>query len=245
MIIDAHSHLGKCRIYGNEVTEENLINTMDKNEVRSAIVQPFPGVSDATAVHNQIAELTQKHPGRIFGMVSLNPYININTYRAETLRCIRELGFVAIKLHPAAHAVSPLSDTAMMVFELANELDIPIMVHTGAGTPFALPALCIPAARQYPNLRIILAHAGFAIYTPEAYVVAKECENVFLETSWCLGEDIAWLVNSIGAERVMIGSDLPSNLPVEITKYRTLDLENDQLKQCLYYTAKYVFKLKI
>ena len=65
------------------------------------------------------------------------------------------------------------------------------MVHTGPGIPFALPALCIPAARKYPDLKIVLAHAGFAVFTAEAQVAATVCDNLYLETSWCIGEDLS------------------------------------------------------
>ena len=79
------------------------------------------------------------------------------------------------------------------------------MVHTGPGIPFALPALCIPAARKYPHLKIILAHAGFAVFSAEAQVAASVCDNLYLETSWCIGEDIRWMIDTIGADRVMLG----------------------------------------
>ena len=51
-------------------------------------------------------------------------------------------------------------------------------------------ALRIPAARKYPSLKIILAHAGFAVFTAETQVAATVCDNLYLETSWCIGEDI-------------------------------------------------------
>lgn len=245
MIVNAHTHLGSCNIYGGNVTEKELIDSMDENNVRAAIVQPFPGAPDPVSVHNRIYNMAKAYPGRIFGMVNLNPHMDRDSYRKEAFRCIRELGFTAIKLHPEGHAVSLLSDTADMVFKLADELNVPVMVHTGHGTPFALPSLSITAARKYPNLRIILAHAGFGIYTPEAYVAATVCKNIYLETSWCIGEDIAWLIKELGADRIMMGADLNSNLPVEIAKYKALGLAEDFLDKCLYGTAKDVFKLAV
>jgi len=245
MIIDAHTHLGECKVFGDKVSEKELIDTMDKNEVKTSIVQPFPGDPDPVSTHNRIASLSKKYPGRIFGMVSLNPHMDKDEYFKEVERCIKELGFVGIKLHPTGHAVSPFSEDAKMVFKIADELKIPVMVHTGPGLPFALPALYIPVAHQFPGLSIILAHAGFAIFTSEAYVAAKECKNIFLETSWCIVNDIKWLINSIGSERLMFGSDLPRNVPVEIIKYKVLGLSKRQIDDCLWQTAKRIFKLKI
>ena len=144
-------------------------------------------------------------------------------------RCVKDLGFVGVKLHTIGHAVNPLSEDGDLVFATAYELGILAMVHTGPGVPFALPSLCIPAAQKYPGLNIILAHAGFAVFSAEAQVAASVCGNLYLETSWCIGEDIRWMIDTIGPERVMMGFDLPSNVPVEIAKYRALDLDSEKL----------------
>jgi predicted TIM-barrel fold metal-dependent hydrolase len=242
MIIDAHSHLGYSPIFSAGVTEEVLLGTMEAYEIDVSIVMPAAG-SEPIATHDAIADLCSRRPGKLFGMVSMTPLIGREMYEREARRCIRELGFKAIKLHPQAHAVSPAFEVTDVVFEMALELGVPVMVHTGAGAPFALPSLLIRRARQYPELKIILAHAGFAIYTEEAIVAAEICDNIYLEPTWCIAGDIRRMVKSLGPERVMFGGDLPSNVPVELTKYRTLDLTDVERDWCLWRTARDVFDL--
>jgi predicted TIM-barrel fold metal-dependent hydrolase len=140
--------------------------------------------------------------------------------------------------------VNPLTEDGQLVFETALGLGIPAMVHTGAGIPFSLPALCIPAAKKYPDLKIILAHAGGGIVSAEAQVAASLYSNLYLETSWCLGEDIRWMISTIGADHVMMGADLPSNVPVEFAKYRALDLSQEDYDQVMGKTAVEIFNLK-
>lgn len=243
-IIDTHAHLGPCRVFGLNVTEEDLLRTMDKNNVEAAIVQPFPGAPDAKAIHDDITTLAKRYPQRIFGLASLNPHMDKKEYVAEMRRCIEELGFVGIKLHTIGHALFPLSEDGETVFKTAEDLGVPVMVHTGPGTPLALPALTIPKAKEHLNLSIILAHAGFAIYTAEAYVAAKECFNIYLETSWCISDDIKWLVNTLGADRIMFGSDSLTNVPVELAKFKAIGLKEEDLAKCLSGTAEAVFNLK-
>ena len=125
----------------------------------------------------------------------------------------------------------------------AIPVGVAAMVHTGPGVPFALPSLCIPAAQRYPGLKIILAHAGFGVFSAEAQVAASICGNLYLETSWCIGEDIRWMISTIGPDRVMMGADLASNVPVEIAKYRALDLEREVYDKVMGGTAIDVFKL--
>jgi hypothetical protein len=222
-----------------------MMRRMNENGVDATIVQPYPGAKEPRKTHDQIAELCAKHPGRFFGLASLSPHGDRDAYRSEVERCVKDLGFVGLKLHTIGHGVNPLSEDGDLVFATAHDLGIPAMVHTGPGVPFALPSLCIPAAQKYPGLNIILAHAGFAVFSAEAQVAASVCGNLYLETSWCIGEDIRWMINTIGPERVMMGADLPSNVPVEIAKYRALDLDSKTYDQVMGVTAMSVFKLAL
>lgn len=244
MIIDSHSHLGYSEIFSAGVTEDVLLDTMVANGIDASVVMPAAG-SDPIPTHNAIADLCARNPQTIFGMASMTPLIGRQMYEREARRCVRELGFKAIKLHPQAHAVSPVLPVSDVVFETASTLGIPVMVHTGSGAPFALPSLLIRRARQFPDLKIILAHAGFAIYSEEALIAAEICDNIYLEPTWCIAGDIRRMIKILGAHRVMFGGDLPTNVPVELTKYRTLDLTDDERTWCLSRTAVEVFDLPL
>ncbi len=243
MLIDAHAHLGDCSVFDLEITEEQLLAALDKHHVDAAIVQPFPGAGNASAVHDRIAELARNHPGRIFGLASISPHLPREQYTAEIERCVRDLGFIGVKLHTFGHAVNPGSKDAQTVYEVALGLDVPVMAHTGTGVPFALPSLFIPVARSHPQLRLVLAHAGFGIYTPEAAVVARECPNVYLETSWCAPQAIRLLIRTLKPGRVMFGSDLPINLGVELAKVEAVAPEPAQREAFLASAAAVVFRL--
>lgn len=244
MIIDAHMHLGDCRVFDLNVTEDELLRSMDENHVDVSVVQPFPGASDVGTVHKRIWSLAKGHRGRIYGMASVNPHAPKQQYVDEVTRCVESYGFVAVKLHTIGHAVSPLGSDATTVFETAAKLGVAVMVHTGMGLPFAAPALVLPRAKEFRAVPIVLGHAGFVISTGDAYVAAKECSNVYLEPSWCMKDAIGWLARDLGADRVMMGSDLPSNTHVELHKIRALDLGKEKEEQVLGGTAARVFRLK-
>ena len=242
-VIDTHAHLGECCVFGLYSTVEEMLRRQDECGVDATIVQPYPGAKDYVKRHDEIAEMCAKYPGRFFGLASLSPHRDHENYQREVERCVKDLKFVGVKLHTIGHGVNPLTEDGDLVFATAYRLGIPAMVHTGAGIPFALPALCIPAAQKYPGLNIVLAHAGMGIVSAEAQVAASICKNLYLETSWCLGEDIRWMINTIGPDRVMMGADLPSNVPVEFAKYRALDLEPEVYDKVMGATAVSVFNL--
>jgi len=249
-IIDSHCHLGSCSVFGFDINEESLISKLDENNICSAIVQPFPGaIPDAKSVHDRIYNLSQKYPKKIFGLASINPNLPKKEVKYELERCVKELGFVGIKCHTLGHGVNPLGPSGDLIFNTASRLKVPVNIHTGQGIVFGAPSLCIPKARQYPELKIVLAHSGMMMLLPEAFVAATECENIYLETSWTAAEDIKWLIESLGQHRVMFGSDAytneMTNQKVEIFKYNNIGLDDDKKNDVFFDTANKIFNLKL
>ena len=229
---------------GVAIDEDELLATLAAHGIAAALVMPHPHQgAEVTAVHDRIARLAARRPGIVFGMASLSPRLEEAVYRREITRCIRELGFRAIKLDPAVHALPSNHPRCEIVYALARELRVPVLIHTGMGVPNALPALVIPPALRYPDVTIVLAHAGFAVFTPEALVAAEVCPNIVLEPSWCASYQVAEMVRALGAARVQYGSDHPSNVASELAKLRALGLTADELALVLGGTASRVFGL--
>jgi predicted TIM-barrel fold metal-dependent hydrolase len=243
MIIDSHQHLGRSMFSGVATTAEELSRAMDAHGVDVALVMPQPTREDIRGVHDAIAKAVAENPGRLVGMASIDPWWAEADYRAEARRCIRDLGFVALKLHPLGHNLASNHPEADKVFRAAAELSVPVIVHTGLGSPWALPALCIPPARLYPEVRVVLAHAGWGLYSAEAMVAAEVCDNLYLEPSWCPGYMARQMIDKFGPGRVLWGSDHLTNLPVELTKYRALGLGDETLAGVLGGTARALFPL--
>jgi len=247
-IIDVHAHLGYDYVFDEESTEENLLYYYDRYGVTGAIVQPFisrPYMEDTAAVHDRIHKFCQDNPGRFWGMASINPHFTQEDYWREAERCIKELGFVGIKITPIAHAVNPESKDGRYVFEVARELEVPVMVHTGNGVPFADPINLAYIAKDFNDVPIIIAHAGGGMHFQQALFVSKENSNVYLEPSWSSILNVKAALREIGPEKIMFSSDHAINVPVELAKYRTLIEDEKQLERVLSGTAVEVFNLSI
>jgi len=246
MIIDAHAHLGKDKIFDEDFSEKELIDSQRKNGIYVTIVQPALAdfIDNIKELHNRIFELCNRYPGRFYGMANPNPHLPDNVYEAELRRCITQLRFIGVKLHPFAHGVNPLGHDGRKVFTLANKLKIPVMVHTGSGIPWSDPSLLHPIAEEYPNLKIIVAHAGMMVFALEATYLAKKHANVFLECSWTSGSLIREWIRHIGKDRVMFGSDHADNAPTELAKYRSIGLTNEEINWVLGKTTSFIFGLE-
>jgi uncharacterized protein len=245
-IIDAHHHLGRGCVYdGWTATEEEIRVAQERNDVSATIVQPWPGaLPSIEAAHDAIAELARARPGAVYGMASVNPHLGRDQAAAELRRCVRDLGFVGAKCHTIGHALNPNGEDAKVIFETAQELGVPVMVHIATfGIPFSSPGQLLPLAQRYPELTIVAAHMGAATLSGDVVWIAERHPNVVLETSWAMGPDIAFAVDTLGADRVMVGTDYPTNVAVELTKVRELGLSDAARDMVLGGTAAKVFGL--
>ncbi len=246
MIIDTHAHLGFDFVFDEDFTEAELVEGQQANAIDVTIVQPGTAhdLGNVQTYHDQIADLCKRYPGRFYGMANPNPHLPGDQYPRELRRCVEELGFIAVKVNPRAHAVNPTGIHGRMVFELAAEFDIPVMVHTGSGIPWSAPSLLGPMAAEHPQVKIILAHAG-GVLAGEAAELMGRHDNVFMECSWTAGFNIGHWVKQFGAERIMFGSDHADNAAVELVKFRGLSLSDDELNMVLGQTAAEVFKIEV
>jgi predicted TIM-barrel fold metal-dependent hydrolase len=134
-----------------------------------------------------------------------------------------------------------MNPRAVLLFEVAKKYKVPLMIHTGPG-PFSDPALVIPRAEEYPDVKIILAHAGFGIYANTALWLAKKYDNIYLETSWSYIYDLQAFLNAV-PDKIVFGTDLIENIPVEYAKIDALHLSDEIREKWLYLNAKKLFNL--
>jgi predicted TIM-barrel fold metal-dependent hydrolase len=246
MIIDAHLHLGTDVVWDATNDEAAILTALDAAGVDAACVLPQngePTVAWARQAHDRIANFAQAHPQRIFGLANVHPYNRLEDYAAEVNRAVRDLGFRAVKVHPHAHGANPLGRRMREVFEIARDLEIAVLVHTGVGMPFANPAMWIPLARDFPAVPVVLAHCGQGVLFGEAVVTAETCPNVYLEVSSTAPGHIARLVTRFGARRVLFASDNEKILALEVAKWRSLGLSDADFEQAAWRTAAAVYRL--
>ena len=246
MIVDVHAHLGYDFVFEEDFTADELCDSQRENGIDLTLVQPgtVHSLADAQRQHDAIAALAAENPGRFRGMANPSPYLPTADYERELRRCIEELHFLGVKLNPFAHAVNPLSRAAGRVFALAAESGIPAMVHTGSGIPWAAPSLLEPIAARHEAMPLIVAHAGSMVLAGEAGLLARRHANVYLECSWLGGFVVKGWAETLGADRLMFGSDHADNAATELTKFRTCGLSAGQLDWALGRTAVEAFKLK-
>jgi len=241
-LFDTHIHIGSARHSGRRHHAADIIGSMNRFGVDQSVAIPFPVVEDYRREHDEIGAALRDYPGRFVGAACLNPFIPEREFRDEVRRCREIHGFRALKFQPQYQALNPLLESSAFLFETAIENNMALIVHTGTGIPFSLPSMYLLAARQYPELTIVLAHCGGGgIFLGEAIVAASLFTNICLELSTLMPHQVLEVLQRVPSDRLMAGSDLPENLDVEMSKILGLAISDHDKRNILSGTGCRVF----
>ncbi len=155
---------------------------------------------------------------------------------------VEERGLGGIKMVARADFYNPASLRVIgPVFEAAAQYDTPILFHSGHPSR-DLPSLQGYAARQYPQVKVIIAHIGLHDYLTETILVCKEAPNVFADMSQAWPYDIKAFVRAVGAERLLYGSDAPFQSPlVERVKVEECRFSDAELELIFHQNAERIW----
>ncbi len=169
------------------------------------------------------AQAVRNHPDRLMWFCGIDPRRPGAADKFE--KWVKEDGAKGYKLYPPM-GYYPTDDFVEPIIRKAIELNVPILSHTQAGLKWAEPIHWNDVCRKFPDLKVVLGHAGvespfFTHYGFEqAMVVASRNANVYLDpTEWYIWgalKDVKELVrrlsimcNTAGSHRVVNGTDNP------------------------------------
>jgi predicted TIM-barrel fold metal-dependent hydrolase len=239
-IFDAHAHLGTARHSGRIMNLDSMLRHMDMHGIDRSLLIPFPVVDNEQAAHDEIAAAVRAYPERFRGAACVNPWSP--RFQIEVDRCAQVLGLKVLKLQPQYHGLNPISRRSEFYFEAVLKHKMTLLVHTGAGAPFALPSLYMAPATRFPELPIVLGHAGGGLYAAEAIVAASLCPNIYVELSSLMPHHVHEVLTYDRSSRLMIGSDLPESADTEFGKILDLDCAERMKQDILWNTAEALFK---
>jgi hypothetical protein len=243
-VIDFHGHSGNWDWTGMRDDPERILPTMDACGIDQAclfnIFDP-----DGTDGNNRTAELVTAHPDRFIGFAYASP-LSPRPAAEELTRAIDELKFAAIKIYPPYGEIHLDDRRWDPIFEFADERQLVVIAHTDA-FPSNRPRLLGEAARRFPRAIFVSGHTG-NLPEPrlEAIEAANAYPNFYLETCSTFRTPgvIEQIVSSVGADRVLYGSDLPLMDPrCQIGKIITADISDDDKRKVLGENAARLLKL--
>lgn len=222
-IIDAHAHLGRSPdFYFPDSSWQTLLGVMDRLGIDKCLSTHLGMLSSRFQEGlEESLEAFQGSQGRIINLLVFNP-----NHPAQTMRCIQdhwgEDPFVGIKIHPSFHNIYADDQKYQPIWEYANSVGATVLTHSydkDAPNPvqkYSWPPLFRGYLERYPRVKLILGHAGGRYGGHVAAVkLAKDFPNVYVDLagdSFSFGL-LEWLVEQVGEDRVLFGSDLTWNDP--------------------------------
>ena len=116
-------------------------------------------------------------------------------------------GAKGIKLHPRAEQFTLDHPAVRELAALANERELPILIHAGRGIP-ALGIHAVELAAAFPGTRFILAHAGVCDLS-WIWRVAADHPNLMFDTAWWMPADLQALFALVPPGQILFASDAP------------------------------------
>ena len=206
-LFDAHTHVGQNDPDGMKQTPAELIEAMTGAGAR-AVVFPmhepdgYPGPNDASIAAAQASD------GRLVSFCRLDPRVSP---AAEARRCL-DNGAVGIKLHPRAEQFTMHEPGVREIVAVAHERGVPILIHAGRGIP-ALGRDTVNLASEFPDARMILAHAGISDLA-WLWHELPDHPNVFIDTAWWNPADLIALFALVAPSQIVWASDSPYGMPI-------------------------------
>lgn len=204
-VFDAHAHIG-VDLDGRRMSVEGMKARLEAAGASHSIVFPLndPNARDDYSGPNDIIwEAHEEYPDTFIPFFRLNPH---KDYASEFDRCVSR-GFRGLKLHPVSQEFELDDKRVVRLFEMAAEVDLPVLVHAGIGMQRIVEPL-LRTVERLPELRLILGHAAM-IELLAATRAFKDHPNVLFETSVVRATDLYVLFCSLEAGRICYGSDIP------------------------------------
>lgn len=211
-----------------DISGDMIVKDMDAARIDKSVLLPVDwglarylgelklSIEDINRIY---ADAVKKHPGRLITFAGIDPRRN---GAAELVgRFLGEWGMKGIKFHTAA-GFYPNDKVCYPIYEKASEYGVPVLFHTGEVLKPLYFKYCQPiyiqeVAMDFPDLPIILAHAGGCWYS-EAVAICNSTTNVYLDVSvWQsrlfrpleFYRALRTLLDSLSWQRVLFGSDYP------------------------------------
>lgn len=265
-------------LYNARLTEDfvefvhELVEDMDRHGVSRSIIQPTGG----RGTNELVADAVKKHPARLVGLFRIghdqeaagyvdDPGLIIKVASDQIAYCVEKLGLKGMgetmvrafttELHP-----EKIAKDLRPVMETLADFRIPMMIPTGwsqfpGHLYFSDPTFVDEIAGRYPNVPIILTKMGRGIdhYFEVSLAVAMRNANVYFDTVTTTAVHLRRAVDTIGASRIMFGSDWsptwrcvrePADLyTLRLKPIRDAGLSEEDTKQILWKTAAGLFQI--
>ncbi len=224
MIIDTHIHIG--RFYDRYFSPSYVCGLMDKLYVDYyAVSSTTQCEEDYEGIVKELTDLITLAGDKVIPVMWITPYGlegSIQWYLESDIK------WKMLKIHPFLNKTAWRPDSELLneVLDIARELMIPLLIHTGE-EDCCSAALFEDTIKSNDDIRFILAHGR---PVKAALEIVREYENAYVDTAFMPMEHIQFIVEQGLSGKLLWGTDLciPNyfNPMTDLEKYYIDRLEN-------------------
>ena len=276
--IDIHAHIPRMpglseygiepglrqmfRMADESISIEKMVETYRAIDTKAVIfsVDAETETGDLPDPNDYVAQAVDSYPDVFIGFCSVDPRKGKAAVE-ELERSVLSLGLRGLKLHPIHQAFFPDDPAFIPLFAKAEELGIPVLMHSGyaaagANAPggggfelaYSRPIPHVDSlAARHPGLTIIMAHPAWP-WIQEQVAVALHKSNVFIDLSgWApryIPKELISEASGRLRKKVLFGSDYPYISPVTwLEQFQELDIRDESRPLILHDNAAKILNL--
>ena len=197
--------------------------SMDAAGVTTSLLSAWEGPRGSLISNDEVAGFVREAPERLVGVGSVDLSRPRDAVR-EIRRCVRDLGFKAIRVLPWLWELPPTHARFYPVYNECCELGVPFCTQVGHTGPLMPSEVGRPipyidqVAIDFPDLVIVCGHIGYP-WTEEMIAVATKHPNVCIDTSAYTVRryppNLVAYLKAHGREKVLFGSNWPMIAPAK------------------------------
>ncbi|MGH0029292.1 MAG: amidohydrolase family protein [Myxococcota bacterium] len=209
-----------------ELPVQMTLGTMDQAGIDRSLISAWVAPRNVMISNDEVAGFVSEAPDRLVGVGSVDISRPMDAVR-EIQRCIKELGFKAIRVLPWLWEVPPTDRRFYPIYTACCDLGVPFCTqigHTGPLMPSEVgrPIYLDQVALDFPELVVVGGHIGYP-WTDEAIAVATKHENVYIDTSAYTAkrypEALVEFMRGHGRHKVLFGTNYPMITPAKALEH--------------------------
>ena len=203
-VFDAHAHVGGMTGLDAPPLEQQVAE-MDRLGIDLAAVSATTALAgDMVRGNDEVADAIRRFPDRLVGYCHVSGNYP-ELMESELARCFAIEGFRGLKFYQVGCPYD--SDRFAPAWEFARQRGLPILAHTWGGEMTGLPE----AAGKNPDVTFLAAHTGSAFAYRPYVEAAGQHPNLWLDLTYSREHTnmIEHIVESVGADRIIWGTDAP------------------------------------
>ncbi len=224
-------------------TVEGLRKILKEDNIDKAVYLPIATKPSQQKVINGISAELNSDNLICFG--SIHPD---STDAEDELERIKALGLKGIKFHPDYQDFFVEDPKMFHIYKKCEELGLIVVFHAGFDplSPDVIHCLPEPSAKiakAFPDLRIVLAHLGGMYRFDDVYKYIAGIDNIWLDTAFLAShisnEELERIIRKHGADRVLLGSDVPWQRPADaVRQVKGLNLSDAEKEMIFHISAE-------